>query len=330
LAEAAAVRSLPPVCKPEKTLSCSSPRPEARGLRLKPKLGMILPTMGRSRSGANQAESLADALFTRTQQRVLGLLFGQPHSSFYASQIIALTGTGSGAAQRELARLERSGLVTSWRVGAQQHYQANPQSPLFADLCSIVQKTVGLAEPLRQALKPLTRQIDAVFIYGSVAKSSNTAESDIDLMLISDHLTYADVFAVLEPLIPTLGRAIQPTVYSREELRKRIREENSFVTRVLTPPDPDRSPATARPAPSLRPGFAADCGAPRSRPRSRASLVPSGLSSFPLKPLALPCRSSRCARWDRYDAAASVRDVERGAAPCPSAGGAPALDSTHA
>jgi predicted nucleotidyltransferase len=167
---------------------------------------------------------------------VLGLLFGQPHRSFYASQIIALAGTGSGAAQRELARLERSGLVTSWRVGAQQHYQANAQSPLFADLCSIVQKTVGLAEPLRQALNPLTQQIDAAFIYGSLAKRSDTAGSDVDLMLISDHLTYADVFAVLEPLIPTLGRAIEPTVYSHEELRKRIREENSFVTRVLAGP----------------------------------------------------------------------------------------------
>ena len=87
-------------------------------------------------------------MFTGTQQRVLGLLFGQPARSFYATEVISLAGSGSGAVQRELARLARSGLVTVRPVGNQKHYQANPDSPLFAELCAILQKTVAVAEPL--------------------------------------------------------------------------------------------------------------------------------------------------------------------------------------
>ena len=91
---------------------------------------------------------MADALFSTTQQRVFGLLFGQPERSFYATEIIGLAESGSGAVQRELARLEQSGLVTVRRLGSQKHYQANPDSPLFAELCGIARKTVGLAEPM--------------------------------------------------------------------------------------------------------------------------------------------------------------------------------------
>ena len=126
-----------------------------------PDLGMIMPNMGMRRpvraipESATRGASLADALFTGTQQRVLGLLFGQPARSFYATELIGLAGGGSGAVQRELARLARSGLVTVRPVGNQKHYQANPDSPLFTELCGIAQKTVGLAEPLREALAQL-------------------------------------------------------------------------------------------------------------------------------------------------------------------------------
>jgi predicted transcriptional regulator len=89
--------------------------------------------------------SLADALFTTTQQRVLALLFGQPDRSFYASELIVRTGSGSGAVQRELKRLASSGLVTLKRIGNQKHYQANPASPVFEELHGLVKKTVALA-----------------------------------------------------------------------------------------------------------------------------------------------------------------------------------------
>jgi len=180
--------------------------------------------------------SLADALFSTTQQRVLGLVFGQPDRSYYATELIGLVGAGSGAVQRELARLESSGLVTVRRLGTQKHYQANPVSPVFVELAGIVRKTVGLAEPLREALSPVASGILAAFVFGSVAKRKDTATSDIDLMVVSDRLTYADVFEALEPVTAKLGRTINPTVYSRRELAKRRREANAFVTRVLAQP----------------------------------------------------------------------------------------------
>jgi len=183
-----------------------------------------------------QALSMADALFSTTQQRVLAYIFGQPERSFYASELIRLTAGGSGAIQRELARLEQSGLVTVNRIGAQKHYQANPEAPIYGELCSIVRKTVGLAEPLRGALEPLAQQITAAFVYGSVAKRTDSATSDIDLMLISDDLNYADVFAALENTSSVVGRSINPTIYSIEEFRRRIDLGNSFIKRVLAQP----------------------------------------------------------------------------------------------
>jgi hypothetical protein len=183
-----------------------------------------------------QRKSLADALFTRTQQRVLGVLFGEPDRSFYASELIRMAGTGSGAAQRELARLEDSGLLVSHRVGHQKHYQANTASPLFGELRSIVLKTVGLAEPLRAALKPLSSAIRAAFVYGSVAKATDRANSDIDLMIVSDSLSYGEVFGVLERSAKRLGRPINPTVYTTAEFARRSQQENAFLTSVLEQP----------------------------------------------------------------------------------------------
>ena len=180
--------------------------------------------------------SLADALFTGTQQRVLALLFGQPERSYYATEIIGLAKAGSGAVQRELARLSQSGLVTAQAVGNQKHYQANPASPVFAELSGMVQKTFGLAEPLRAALTPLAKRIAAAFVYGSIAKKQDTTGSDVDLMIVSDDLTYPDLYATLEGVSQRLGRTVNPTVYTHKELAKRIKSGESFVKRVLEQP----------------------------------------------------------------------------------------------
>ncbi len=199
--------------------------------------GIIVPILGMtSGSTPSRRGSLADALFTRTQQRVLGVLFGRPDRSFYASELIRDAGTGSGAAQRELARLERSGLIVARRIGHQKHYQANAASPLYAELRNIVLKTVGLAEPLREALKPLVSAIRAAFVYGSVASATDQAASDIDLMIISDTLTYGEVFGALERVTRSVGRRVNPTVYTTAEFSKRARTENAFVTRVREQP----------------------------------------------------------------------------------------------
>jgi predicted nucleotidyltransferase len=179
---------------------------------------------------------LADALFAKVQQRVLGVLFGNPHRSFYANEVIGLAHSGTGAVQRELGRLEASGLVSVTRVGKQKHYQANADSPVFEELRALVFKTSGLADVLRAALAPLSRNIRAAFVYGSLAKGQDTAASEIDLMVVSDRLTYADLFAAVEDASTRLGRKVSPTIYSSKELAKRLKQDNAFVTRVLAQP----------------------------------------------------------------------------------------------
>jgi len=179
---------------------------------------------------------LADALFTSTQQRVLALLFGQTDRTFYGNELIRMASSGSGSVQRELAKLEASGLITARPVGTQRHYQANEASPIFEELRGIIRKTVGLAEPIRKALGPMSKDIVAAFVYGSVAKRQDSAHSDIDLLIVSDKLTYADVYSALEPLRVELRREINPTVYRREDLAKKLKSHNSFLTRVLKQP----------------------------------------------------------------------------------------------
>jgi predicted nucleotidyltransferase len=179
------------------------------------------------------AASLADALFAKVQQRVLAVLFGNPGRSFYANEVIGLARSGTGAVQRQLARLELAGLVTATRIGKQKHYQANAASPVFDELRALVLKTSGLADVLREALTPVSDRIRAAFVYGSIAKGEDTAASDVDLMVISEGLTYADLFGALEEASVKLGRKVAPTIYSPKELARRVKQDNAFVTRVL-------------------------------------------------------------------------------------------------
>jgi len=201
-------------------------------------LGIKMPKMGikLTQPAESHRTSLAGALFSGTQQRVLGFLFGQPERSFYATELINLAGVGSGAVQRELARLAQSGLVTVKPVGNQKHYQANPASPIYEELCGLVRKTVGLAEPLRAALAPLAPQIKAAFVYGSIAKKEDTVSSDIDLMLVSDTLTFGEAILALQAATKLLGREINPNVFTRQDFAKRLKEGRSFVSRVMAQP----------------------------------------------------------------------------------------------
>lgn len=176
--------------------------------------------------------SLADALFSRTQQRVLGVLFGRPDRSFFANEIVRLVGGGFGAVHRELAALESAGLVTARHIGNQKHYQANRDAPIFEELRGIVVKTAGLADVLREALAPLAPRIRAAFVYGSVAKGTDTASSDIDLMVVGEKVPYADIFKRLSSVEPRLGRKVNPTVLTPQELEKH-RGDDGFHARVL-------------------------------------------------------------------------------------------------
>lgn len=193
-------------------------------------MGYIIPNMGLVTS------NLGDALFPSVKQFLLSTFFLSPDQTFYTNELIKLAGRGNGAVQRELARLGSAGLILVTKVGNQTHYQANHSSPIFTELRGLVVKTFGLGDVVRNALAPLHAQIEKAFIFGSIAKGEDTPMSDVDLMVISETLSYSDFFSALETAALTLERTINPTVYTPGELAKRIAERNSFVERIMEQP----------------------------------------------------------------------------------------------
>ena len=196
------------------------------------KLGAISPKLGRTM----ETSSLSNALFSKVQQRVLALIFGHPERSFYASEIIRNVGSGTGAVERELSRLKSSGLVSVERIGNQKHYRANPDLPIFAELKSLVLKTVALAQPLRESLKPFSERIEVAFVYGSVAKGTDTARSNIDLMVIGNELDYSGLYSALQDAEGKLLRKVNPTFLSPADWKRKAAEKGSFIGKINAQP----------------------------------------------------------------------------------------------
>ncbi|AFI84986.1 nucleotidyltransferase domain-containing protein [Methylophaga nitratireducenticrescens] len=180
--------------------------------------------------------SIAEALFTKTQQRVLGLLYGKPDKRFYTNEIVRMAAMGRGTVTRELEKLTSSGILISTKEGNQQYYQANSDNPIFDELVAIATKTFGVADVVRQALKPVNDKILCAFIYGSVAKGEAKAKSDIDLLVISDKLAYADLMECLVDAEKTLSRPINPSVYELEQFKQKWQEDNAFISKVMDQP----------------------------------------------------------------------------------------------
>jgi predicted nucleotidyltransferase len=195
---------------------------------------MMKPNMGTITS--SNTTTVADALFSKVRQRVLAVLFGAPDRSFYTNEVIGLAQSGAGAVQRELADLAAAGLLSVRKQGNQKHFQANAASPVFAELRSLVLKTSGLADVLRAALLPLAPQIAVAFVFGSMAKQQGTAASDVDLLVVSDTLGYGDVFGALEAASQTLGRTVNPALYSAADFQARQLGDNAFINRVMQQP----------------------------------------------------------------------------------------------
>jgi predicted nucleotidyltransferase len=189
--------------------------------------------MGTRHSSTN---GLAGALFSKVQLNVLGLLIGQPDRAFPISEIIRLAKSGSGAVQRELGRLTQAGIVNTSYFGKRKLYQANRQSPIFSELHGLVLKTAGLIEPLKRALKPLQMSIDFAFVYGSIANGTDTASSDIDLMILGDKFGYTDAFAALQSVEKSLNRPVHPNLMTLKEWKSKRRSNNAFVTKVSEQP----------------------------------------------------------------------------------------------
>lgn len=181
---------------------------------------------------------LGDALFTNTQQALLGLFFSRPDRSFYFKEILRLTGMGVATIKRELDRMRAAGLITLTRSGNQHHYQANPDCPIYTELAGIVRKTFGVAGVIRQALAPLEARITRAFVFGSVASGRETAGSDIDLLIVGE-VGFAEAVKVLQPVQDALGREINPRIYTPHEWQQLQKDNDSFIREVLTKPQLD-------------------------------------------------------------------------------------------
>jgi len=178
---------------------------------------------------------LSNALFTVTQQKVLSLLFTQPDKSFYVKEILRLTGMGVATIKRELDRMRDAGILRMTKIGNQHHYQANPDCPIYLELSGLIKKTSGIVGSINTALSDMSDQIDWAFIYGSVASDKETVDSDIDLMIIGD-ITFSQVMNLLYLVQKTLGREINPKIYSREEWIQMKTSKNTFVKELLLKP----------------------------------------------------------------------------------------------
>ncbi|HQV58297.1 MAG: nucleotidyltransferase domain-containing protein [Myxococcales bacterium] len=187
--------------------------------------------MGTVRAAPAHTSTMLDALFPATRQRVLGLLFGQPQRAFAMRELIGLAKAGSGAVQREVERLSASGLVVV--DGEPRRIRANPASALFVELTGIFEKTGGVVGALQRVLAPMAGQIYFAILYGSVAKGSDRATSDVDVLIVTDALTLEDVFTALAGAEQRLGRAVNPTLYTAAEYHRRRKAKHPFLTKVL-------------------------------------------------------------------------------------------------
>lgn len=178
---------------------------------------------------------IGEALFNKTRRAVLALLFGQPDKSFYTREIVAAAGAGASQVQKELDQLSRAGLLIRERRANQVFFHANPEAPVFAELSGLVAKTFGIADVLRASLDPLRSQIEAAFIYGSVARSEHHARSDIDVFLVGDILL-SQLAVPLSEVEKKLGRQVSTTIFDRNEFVSLQKKHDHFISRVLAGP----------------------------------------------------------------------------------------------
>ena len=203
-------------------------------MTVKPNLGTIVPIMG-SKTGT-EARAIGASLFGATRQAVLSLFFSHPDQRYYQRQVIRTIRLGSGAVQRDLEHLTSAGVLTRTVEGRQTYYQANTKSPVFSELRGLIRKTFGIAEVLRSGLEAIGSQIRVAFVYGSVAKGSETSASDIDLMIVGDDISLEMMVSALADSQAELGREINPSFYSTEDFCRKLAQGHHFLKTVLNGP----------------------------------------------------------------------------------------------
>ncbi len=169
------------------------------------------------------------------RRQVLSLLLLHPERSLHVREIAGLTRTTAGTLNKELMRLHEAGLLNRERVGNQAQYSANRSHQIYPDLAGILRKTVGLADVLIEALTPLAHDVKVAFVFGSMARGTETTSSDVDLLIIgaADFGSFVDA---LHPAQQQLGREINPKVFSVREWKAKLRSKDSFISEIVPQP----------------------------------------------------------------------------------------------
>lgn len=180
--------------------------------------------------------SASSLLFPNQYRRkVLALLLMNPQRWIHLRELARLTATSPGTLKKELSGLVDAGLLKAQAVGNQTQFAANTDHPVYPELSGLIRKTTGLRDLLAAALQPLSGPVAVVFVFGSVARSTETAQSDVDLMVIGD-ASFGEVINAIYEAQANLGREINPKVMSRAEWSAKKREQNPFVQELLSKP----------------------------------------------------------------------------------------------
>lgn len=170
-----------------------------------------------------------------TLVEVLGLFLQSPEEELYQTEIVKKTHKSLMQVQRSLKILEEVGLIVASREGRMVYYKAVRNHPAFEDLKRLFFKTVALGDTLRKALLPFKSRIHLAFIFGSVARGEESADSDIDLFVLAD-TTLRELSKVFGPLSKQLQRELNPVVFGSLEFKKRLLEKDHFLLQVIDSP----------------------------------------------------------------------------------------------
>jgi len=193
----------------------------------------MCPREPKSESLIGIGSGIGEALFPKIRRKVLALFLLNPEKHFYFREAVRLLGVTPGSLQRELKSLTEVGILTMEPIGIQKFYRANTESPVFSELRSIAEKTFGVVDVFRAVLRNQgTDQLEVAWIYGSVASAHDTSSSDIDLMVIGS-LPFRELVSILKPIEENMQRPVNPTLYSPEEFRTKVRDKNNFLRNVM-------------------------------------------------------------------------------------------------
>ena len=178
---------------------------------------------------------LAELLSSKIRAEIFRNLFGiAPDAALYMREIERRTGFAIGTVQTELKKLQRLDIISGERDGNRVYYRANTGHPLYPDIRSLVLKTNGLADVIKNALDN-EKDIRVAFVFGSFARQEEKAGSDVDLMVVGD-VGLRKLTGLLMDVSGKIGREINPHVFSQKEFVKRKTGRDHFLSQVLDSP----------------------------------------------------------------------------------------------